>query len=68
MNGANTFIGSYYVTALRSMEKMATLMGDHDSATVYAKRAVLSSANYDKICWREDFGYYIADVTEKDCK
>ena len=28
MEGANTFIGSYYVTALRASARMAVLMGD----------------------------------------
>ena len=67
MQGANTFIGSYYVTALRATAAMATLMGEHDLAAAYTKRASLAAASYDKICWREDYGYYIADVNIHNC-
>ena len=65
---ANTFIGSYYVTALRAAAEMAKLMGDDALATSYAQRDKLSAASYDRICWREGFGYYIADVNETNCK
>lgn len=60
MCGANTFIGSYYVTALRSASRMAVLMGDKESATKYGSRAASAAANYEKECWHEEFGYYIA--------
>ena len=63
MVAENTFIGSYYVTALRATAAMATLMGDSDLATKYSDRAALSAQNYERICWRESFGYYIANVT-----
>jgi len=65
---ANTFIGSYYVTALRAGARLATLLSDTELAATYAKRAELSAASYDKICWKEAFGYYVADVTIKTCK
>ena len=68
MNGPNTFIGSYWVTALRACAAMATLVGDHADAATYAARAKLSAANYEKICWKEEFGYYIADVDASNCK
>jgi len=68
MNGANTFIGSYYVTALKAASKMATLMGDSTTAAAYSDRAKMSGANYEKICWNEEYGYYTADVTIKNCK
>ena len=67
MMGANTFIGSYYVCALRAMAAMATLMGETALAASYTARAKMSAANYEKICWNDSFGYYIADVTAKDC-
>eukprot|EP01063_Lacrimia_lanifica_P028465 TRINITY_DN4158_c0_g1_i2.p1 TRINITY_DN4158_c0_g1~~TRINITY_DN4158_c0_g1_i2.p1 ORF type:complete len:848 (+),score=329.88 TRINITY_DN4158_c0_g1_i2:177-2720(+) len=67
MHGANTFIGSYYVTALRAASKMAELMKDADFAKQCADRAALASASYEKICWKEEYGYYVADVTAKDC-
>lgn len=68
MVGANTFHGSYYVAALKATDAMATLMGDPEFAKVCADRANLSAANYEKICWNEKFGYYIADVTAKNCQ
>ena len=68
MHGANTFIGSYYVTALRAAARMATLMGEVSLAQQYSQRAALSAASYERICWREGFGYYVADVTIGDCK
>lgn len=68
MYGANTFIGSYYITALRASAAMATLMKDSKNASMFLDRAKLSATNYDKICFESDFGYYIADVTSKDCK
>jgi hypothetical protein len=64
MQGPNTFIGSYWVTGLKATAAMATLMGDTDYATKCTTRAALSAANYEKTCWNEKFGYYIADVTE----
>ena len=68
MKSANTFIGSYYVTALRAMAEMATLMGESNGMVdAFRKRAALAAKNYDAICWKEEFGYYIADVTASDC-
>jgi non-lysosomal glucosylceramidase len=69
MNGANTFIGSYYVTALRCMSEMSKLMKEDPLiASEYLSLAVTSSANYEKICWNDSFGYYTADVTLANCK
>jgi hypothetical protein len=62
MMGANTFIGSYYITALKAASRMAALMGDATTAERYAGRAALSATNYEKICWSEKFGYYVADT------
>ena len=67
MFGPNTFIGSYWVTALKASAEMATLMGDTTSAKLYTTRAAMAAKNYEKICWKEEFGYYIADVTLKNC-
>jgi uncharacterized protein (DUF608 family) len=63
---ANTFIGSYYVTALKATAAMATLMGEPELATTLQKKAALSAASYEKICYNAKFGYYIADVTAKE--
>lgn len=67
MFGANTFIGSYWVTALRAAAEMATLMNDAALAHLYSTRAEMAAENYDEICWREEFGYYVADVTLDNC-
>ncbi len=67
MFGPNTFIGSYWVTALKASAEMATMMGDETSAKLYTTRAAMSAKNYEKICWKEEYGYYIADVTLKNC-
>lgn len=63
MLGANTFIGSYYITALKAASRMAALMGDAATAERYGSRAAMSATNYEKICWSEDFGYFVADTT-----
>jgi len=68
MYGVNTFIGSYYVTALRAAAKMATLMNDSSTAQEFESKAGRAAAKYDEICYSGDFGYYIADVSIKDCE
>ena len=40
MQGANTYIGSYYVAALRASAAMATLLGESALAAEYQARAV----------------------------
>ena len=39
-------------------DEMAALMKDSAASKKYAARAALSAANYEKICWKEDFGYH----------
>eukprot|EP00536_Pseudo-nitzschia_multiseries_P005102 jgi/Psemu1/323742/estExt_fgenesh1_pg.C_930002 len=68
MEGANTFIGSYLVTALRATAAMATLMGDVNFSKKCQKQAEASAARYEELCWSEDFGYYVADVDETNCE
>eukprot|EP00931_Biecheleriopsis_adriatica_P045585 TRINITY_DN26102_c0_g1_i2.p1 TRINITY_DN26102_c0_g1~~TRINITY_DN26102_c0_g1_i2.p1 ORF type:complete len:944 (+),score=138.92 TRINITY_DN26102_c0_g1_i2:64-2895(+) len=68
MYGANTFIGSYYVTALRAASKMAKLMQDSQFERDCSDKAVIASQNYERVCWKEEFGYYVADVTIKNCQ
>ena len=68
MVGANTFHGSYYVAALKASAAMSALVEkDPDFVNLCTTRAALSSANYEKICWKEEFGYYIADVNASNC-
>lgn len=67
MQGANTFIGTYWITALRATAKMAKLMGEDDLAQVCQHNSELAAKAYEEICWKEDFQYYIADVDETNC-
>lgn len=66
MAGANTFIGSYVVTALKATARMADIMGEADLAKTFQEHAELAATNYEAICWEDSYGYYIADVTEKN--
>eukprot|EP00938_MAST-03A_sp_MAST-3A-sp1_P004255 g4255.t1 len=68
MYGVNTFIGSYYVVALRAAAKLAILMKDSSTQTEFDTKASRAAAKYDEICYSGDFGYYIADVSIKDCQ
>lgn len=49
--GANTFMGTLYLAALRASEEMALLQNDQDLANTYHARFLLSSAGYDKRCF-----------------
>ncbi|EGD82452.1 hypothetical protein PTSG_11966 [Salpingoeca rosetta] len=51
LHGANSFIGSLYMCALRAAEEMAVLQNDPDSAAKFRARFKLSVANYDKLCF-----------------
>ena len=51
-----------------------SLYGTHRACLAYltgrgvcahSTRAALSAKNYEKICWNETFGYYIADVNSR---
>ena len=67
MQGANTFIGTYYIAALKAVAAMAKLMEEPALAKACTIRAELAAQNYEHICWQEEFGYYVADVTEDNC-
>jgi hypothetical protein len=57
--GANTFIGSYVVTALKATSAMAALMVDKNVAEKCSKQAQVCLAKYEEICWNEESGYDI---------
>lgn len=57
--GANTFIGTLYLAALRAAEEMAERVGDSAAATRYRERFQRGRTNLDSVCWREDLGYYV---------
>jgi hypothetical protein len=68
MQGANTFIGSYWITALKATAAMAAWMDDVKFAKKCSDRAELSATNYERICWKKQYGYYIADVDVTNCQ
>lgn len=57
LNGANTFMGTYWLAALRAAEELAKLVGDHDRAVEWRGRFELSSRALDAACFRGD--YYV---------
>jgi hypothetical protein len=59
ITGANTFIGTIYLCALRAAEEMAILKQEFDLAQDYHQRFLLGSKNLDRICWKEEYGYYV---------
>jgi uncharacterized protein (DUF608 family) len=58
--GANTFIGTLYLAALRAAEEMARLQHEDDLAERYHARFELGSKNYDELCWNGE--YFIQQV------
>ena len=53
MYGVNTFIGSYYVVALRATAKMATLMKDSSTKTEFDTKASRAAAEVTKFATAE---------------
>jgi len=49
--GVNSFIGAYYLCALRATEEMAKLQGDADLQKLCHERFLIGSANLDKACF-----------------
>lgn len=68
MEGANTYIGSYLIVALKATSIMASLMGDINFAKKCSKQVEISTTKYEELCWNSTFKYYIADVNETNCK
>ncbi|OEU08666.1 hypothetical protein FRACYDRAFT_249567 [Fragilariopsis cylindrus CCMP1102] len=68
MEGANTYIGSYLIVALKATSIMASLMGDINFAKKCSKQVEISTTKYEELCWNSTYKYYIADVNETNCK
>ncbi len=68
MEGANTLVGSYLVTALKATEAMANLMGDVNFAKKCSEQVPISRDGYESHCWNETFGYYVAEVNQNNCQ
>ena len=60
--GANTYVGSLYLAALKAAAIMGDKMGDHKTADRYRKLAKLGSENSVKKLWNGE--YFIQDVNE----
>ncbi|MEI6972088.1 MAG: GH116 family glycosyl-hydrolase [bacterium] len=61
--GANTFIGSQYLAALRAAGEMATIAGDDDSARRWRGIFNRGSAAYVEECWDDEYKYFVQFVT-----
>ncbi len=61
--GANTYVGSLYLAALKASGEMATLMGDSEFSTRCAKIAKNGSKNSVEKLWNGS--YFIQDVDRK---
>jgi len=59
--GPNTFIGTWWLGALRSAEEMARVCGDADSAARYRERFDTGRAAMDKALWNGDYYIQIYD-------
>ena len=68
MQGANTFIGSYWITSLKAATVMARLMNDSSFASLCDQTWKTAAVAYERICWKEEYQYYIADVDKDTCK
>lgn len=58
--GANTFIGTLFLAALRAAEEMAKLQGDGEAAQRYRERYERGRENLDARLWNGE--YFIQDV------
>lgn len=63
-NGANTYVGSLYLAALRAGEKMAEIMNDTVAANYYKKIYIAGSENTMDRLWNGE--YFYQDVDEKE--
>eukprot|EP00056_Hartaetosiga_gracilis_P003824 m.67760 g.67760 ORF g.67760 m.67760 type:complete len:397 (+) comp11593_c1_seq1:2270-3460(+) len=63
--GANTFIGSLYMCALRAAVALAEVEGDSANAKKFQDRLTLAQQNYDKECFDADKGWYVQVVDPK---
>ncbi|HEY3397026.1 MAG TPA: GH116 family glycosyl hydrolase [Armatimonadota bacterium] len=61
VSGANTFIGSQYLSALAAAEKMALVMGDKDAAGSWRKLREAGMKNQDERLWKDEYYIQIPD-------
>jgi len=65
-DGAHTFLGSQYLSALAAAEKMARVMGDGEFAARCARIVASGSRNQDALLWNGE--YYIQIPDEKPAR
>ncbi|GAB3816030.1 hypothetical protein GCM10028820_14600 [Tessaracoccus terricola] len=51
LHGTNTYMGTYWLAALRAAEELALVVGDDERATAWRERFELSSRRYDEECF-----------------
>jgi hypothetical protein len=61
VSGANTFIGSQYLSALAAAEKMALLMGNKQSADAWRTIREAGMKNQDERLWKDEYFIQIPD-------
>ena len=59
--GANTFIGSLWLAALRAGEQMARIEGENAIADSYHQRFEKGRAGYDQTCWNGEYYVQVYD-------
>ncbi len=57
LHGSNTYMGTYWLAALRAAEELAKVVGDHERAASWRERFETSSRRYDEACF--DGEYYV---------
>lgn len=57
LSGSNTFMGTYWLAALRAAEEMGRLLGDDGRAEAWRERFEVSRRALDEACFRD--GYYV---------
>ena len=62
--GANTFIGSQYLAALRAAEEMAKVCGDDGSAKRWRTLFEKGSAAYASECWDDEYKYFVQRIPQ----
>ncbi len=62
--GVNTFMGSYWLAALRAAEEMARLLGDDEAAAGYHSLFRAGSTAYDELTWTGEYYRQLLDPAE----
>jgi uncharacterized protein (DUF608 family) len=55
LHGANMFVGGLWLAALRTMQEIASALGDDADAERWGERFASASANYDRLLWNGEY-------------